>query len=559
MDYRMASARFLHVRKATWRPCCPAGNARFTKNLAIRALICCVTIAATAVPPALAVTPESPEVRAMIERGLAYLEKETNDELGGKALIALAFHKAGRPDSHPRIQEALTACQTMLDKTSQDAAIYSKAIATIFLMETGSDPALAMRYVGMMREHQKAHGGFSYIPYKTGDTSQTQYAALTFWELLNTGTSPDPKSVQDCLNWLIRTQDPSGVWGYQGQDPGNYELVKQESQPGLSMAAAGMGGVLILGNAVGLLQPPGQVEAEQQQSELPAALRRADEAQKKRAPTLPAGNVDRQRLLECVKRGQGWFDKNFSVDSNTEHKSYYLYSLERYKSFEEYIAGEINEEPEWYQQGYEFLKKNQKEDGSWNDRDGAPCSTAFAILFLLRSTQQTIKASLGEGTLVGGRGLPRDLSKVRLKGGKLVVESKPTEVDQLLGMLDDTDSDALDALLDDPAALRVDNVTPKDARRLQQVVRSGAPPARVLAVRALGRMRNLDYVPTLIYAMSDPDRRVVREARNSLRFVSRKFEGFGLSDNFEDAERDRVLVKWKDWYRTVRPNAPPLP
>lgn len=507
-----------------------------------------------------AVTPETPEVRELVERGLKFLEDETHSEVGGKALIALAFYKAGRPVDHPQIQAALQACRTRANEVANQTHIYSKAIATIFLMETGVDDSLAKRYAGMLAQHQKPHGGFGYLSAVTGDTSQTQYAALTYWELMNVGVSPDAKSVQDCLNWLIRTQDPGGAWGYQGVDPGSYDLKPQEDQVGRSMAAAGLGGVLILGNAVGLLQPPGAAEAADAEGDnTPAALRRADKQEDKRAPPLPAGSVSPDQLTACVQRGQGWFDKNLGVKSNTPHQGYYLYSLERYKSFEEYVNGNVLDEPGWYQQGFESLKSTQQEDGSWNDADGSQCATAFSILFLLRSTQQSIKASLGQGTLVGGRGLPRDLSKVRLEGGKLVVKSEPTEVDQLLGMLDDENGDALDALLDNPAALQVDNVTAKDARRLQQVVRSGGPQARVLAVRALGKMRNLDYVPTLLFAMTDPDARVVREARDALRFVSRRFEGFGLPDNFEPAERDTALVKWKSWYRSVRPNAPPLP
>jgi HEAT repeat protein len=180
---------------------------------------------------------------------------------------------------------------------------------------------------------------------------------------------------------------------------------------------------------------------------------------------------------------------------------------------------------------------------------------------LLRSTQKSIEASLGEGTLVGGRGLPRDLSKVKLRGGKLVVESKPTEVDNLLGLLDESGaaSESLDALLDDPAALKVADVGPDQARRLQQVVRTGPAGARILAVRALAKLRSMDYAPTLIFALTDPDKRVVREARDGLRSISRNFEGFGPPDNFDDAERDKSVERWKAWYAKVRPDAPPLP
>jgi hypothetical protein len=349
------------------------------------------------------------------------------------------------------------------------------------------------------------------------------------------------------------------VWGYQGTDPGvgSDELVEQGVKPGVSMAAAGMGGALILGNAIGLLKGGGSEPEQAAVEELPPALRRADLKGKKRAPVLPAGDVDKGRLAETLERGRGWFDKNFKVDV-PEYQTYYLYSVERYKSFEEYLSGEVIEEPEWYNAGFEFLKKAQQSDGSWNDTSGPACATAFATLFLLRSTQQTIKASLGEGTLVGGRGLPSDLSKVRVRGGKLVVQAQPTEVDQLLGMLDSSNSSGLDALLDDPAALRVTNVGPEQARRLQQIIRSGPPEGRLMAVRALSRLRSMDYAPTLIFALTDPDKRVVREARDGLRFVSRNFEGFGPPDNFEEPEQLQAVEKWKAWYRSVRPDAPAL-
>lgn len=515
--------------------------------------------------PTHAVTPESPEVLAAVDKGLKFLESvsEANDphlatDLGAKCLVGLAFHKRGLPDDHPRIQAAIEACRDSVEEEKRVSHLYSKGLAIIFLAEMNAEAhrELINTYAGMLRGHQMPEGGFTYTGYGSGDTSQTQYAALSYWEMLNNGMSPDAESVQRCVKWLMRTQDPSGVWGYQAIDPGSYKLVEQTNKPGVSMSAAGMGGALILGNALGLLKGGGSAATEQAAvEELPPALRRADLKNKKQAPTLPAGDVDRQQLTETLQRGRGWFDKNFKVQVS-EYQSYYLYSVERYKSFEEYLSGEVVEEPEWYNAGYEHLKETQAADGSWNDSAGPACATAFATLFLLRSTQQTIKASLGEGTLVGGRGLPTDLSKVKIRGGKLVVQSQPTEVDQLLDMLDDSKSGGLDSLLDDPAALRVTNVGPEQARRLQQIVRSGPPEGRLMAVRALSRLRSIDYAPTLIFALSDPDKRVVREARDGLRFVSRNFEGFGPPDNFEEPEQLQAVEKWKAWYASVRPDAP---
>ena len=102
-------------------------------------------------------------------------------------------------------------------------------------------------------------------------------------------------------------------------------------------------------------------------------------------------------------------------------------------------------------------------------------------------------------------------------------------------------------------------MTPEAARRLQQIVRSGAPQTRLARVRALAKARNLDFAPTLIFALTDPDHAVVREARDALRFLSRNFEGFGPPDNFDDNQRDQAIVRWKAWYAAMRPDAPPLP
>lgn len=507
-----------------------------------------------------AVTPESPEVLEVIDKGLKFLETQSHSEVGGKCLIALAFHKRGMSQGHPKIQEAIEACKQSIAEEKQRGYIYGKCIAIIFLTELDADAHrdLINSYVDQLKDHQKEHGGFGYQGIPTGDTSQTQYAALAYWQLLNHGISPDADSVQRCLNWIMRTRDPSGVWGYQGIDPGNFNLVEQPDKPGLSMSAAGMSGALILGNLVGILQPPNQQLATTVASELPSALKRVEQQKATRAPSLPSGPVDPQRLKETVAAGRGWFDKHFGFEVH-EYQSYYFYSVERVRSFQEYLDGNVVEEPEWYNDGFKRLKATQSADGSWADSSGQACATAFSVLFLLRSTQKSIAASLGEGTLVGGRGLPSDLSKLKLRGGKLIVDRKPTEVDNLLGMLDESDSNALDDLLDNPAALSVANVDPSDARRLQQVAKSGPAAARLLAVRALAELRSVEHAPTLIFALTDPDKRVVREARDGLRSISRNFEGYGPPDNFEETERQAALARWKAWYQTVRPNAAPLP
>jgi hypothetical protein len=276
------------------------------------------------------------------------------------------------------------------------------------------------------------------------------------------------------------------------------------------------------------------------------------------ATRLSGNGVDKQRLSEAIRIGQARFNQIADTIEGT-HPCYVLYSIERYKSFEELLTGTTLPEPEWYRQGYEFLKKTQQSQGSWQGDSGSSCSTAFAVLFLLRSTQKSIRENLGEGTLVGGRGLQADLSRMRLDGGRLVAQPKMAHVSDLLGMLEGSAPEALQQLLDNPDSLRANRADPENARQLQQIVKSGVPGARIISVRVLAQQRNLDHVPTLLYAMTDPDKRVVREARDGLRRISRRIDGFGLSDNYTDTQRYDVIDKWKRWYRRVRPDAPPLP
>lgn len=161
------------------------------------------------------------------------------------------------------------------------------------------------------------------------------------------------------------------------------------------------------------------------------------------------------------------------------------------------------EEPEWYNEGFKRLKETQSAEGSWSDSSGQACADGLLRTFFVAVDAEEHCRKLGRRNPLGGRGLPRDLSKVKLRGGRLVVDQKPTEVDQLLGMLDESNSSSLDDLLDNPAALDVHNVDAQDARRLQQVVKSGPAGARIMAVREecgeAPRYRLL--APTLIYAL----------------------------------------------------------
>ena len=90
---------------------------------------------------------------------------------------------------------------------------------------------------------------------------------------------------------------------------------------------------------------------------------------------------------------------------------------------------------------------------------------------------------------------------------------------------------------------------------MRRLVRAESFPIRMTAVKILSSSRELDNVPSLVYALSDPDLRIVRVARDGLRFISRKFGGFGLPDEPSREEREEAIEAWKKWYLTIRPEA----
>jgi hypothetical protein len=502
------------------------------------------------------VTPESPEVKKLVNSALAFLEKNGDERLGGKCLLGLAFLKAGRTN-HARVNEALAACRETMSANPPDAIldVYSNGLAIIFLCEQSSQTNRREIewYLSRLKARQKPHGGWGYHDYTTGDTSQTQYAALAYWEAHRRGFNIDGNSVENLADWIMRTQDPDGCWGYQAQLSTSAGLVPQtEKNP--SMLSAGMGIAYICADLFGATFGQLSAEPHDEESSLPAALRPAGGQPDGAARHIRPQRTDIGKLGASIGAGHRWMEKNYEINFSIK-VYYYLYGLERYKSFQETIEGTLDESPSWYNDGYKFLAGDQKEDGSWQGYCGAECDTAFATLFLLRWTKKSLRRGLGEGSLLSGRGLPANLTRAKMRNGQLIVEQVHTKVDELLSMIDEKDEAVLDELARDPSQLVVEQVDERSARRLQQLVRGGEPEVRLLAVRALGRSGNLDYVPSLLYALTDPDPRVVIEARNGLRFISRSFQGYGPPDEFTEQQRYDALDKWKNWYKSIRPAA----
>jgi hypothetical protein len=518
------------------------------------ALCAVVVLAQTAA--AWGVKPNSPEVKKLIANGVKYLETAEDGRLGAQALIAMTLLKAGEPASHPKVQATLKACQAQLAQPAENfrEEFYSVGMVVMFLCEL--DPveyAKEIRFfMSMVLDRQKDHGGWGYENQPTGDTSMTQYGVLAAWTAQQAGFPMPIEMTEKVANWLIRTQDPTGGWGYQGIDPGNFSLVAQ-TEVKLSLTTAALGSCLIAANLLGFID----MRSDADEADLPPALKLVVEQDNKNAGAANA-NVEIKRLRTATTSGAAWFRRNFKIDP-PGFTHYYLYALERYMSFVELVEGVRAEEPAWYNAGYQFLAKTQQENGSWASASGAPADTAFGVLFLLRSTRKAIEKtkSFGQGSLVGGRGLPSNTSKVKLRGGQLVAANQARAIEDVIKALGDADDEELGALTEAPVEITLSaDVGQRDSqlRNLRQVVRSGNPKARLAAVRTLGISREVSCVPLLIYALSDPDPQVAIAADRALRISSRRLDAEPLKLPLDENSRAAAQERWTKWYRKLYPD-----
>ncbi len=535
-----------------------------------------VLLAAAVPTTAGAATPESREVRQAVAKAVRFLESGRGDEsrLGGKALVALALFKNGAPAHHPKIAGAIQAIKQAvagLPKVEKDdngrplpAAnpgelppqpidIYSTGLCIILLCtvdpsQYGGEIQRLLDYLYSVQKDQGAWGYPTGGHAATCDTSMTQYGVLSTWEATQVGFRVPRECIEAAAVWLLKTQDPSGQYGYQGTVSDTFKPVPQKDMKH-SMTAAGMGSLYIAADLLGL------VEKARREGDLPPAVKEVKEAE----PGKPKSEIDPALVQAALARGNRWMGANLKVDWGP-WTHYYLYALERYYSFREEAEGNVEKEPRWYNEGVRYLLKTQAEDGTWKSQCGVVPDTAFGVLFLLRSTRKNIERAkaFGSGMLVGGKGLPKDTGSVVVREGRVVPTAILGSAEKLLAAMDDpNDPDyakAVEALSVLPPK-EAETLAAKHRQKLREMAGGPSAEARLAAVRALGGTRNLDNVPVLIYALGDPDAGIARAADEGLRRISRRYDERPLPDKLTQADRDAVIEKWKSWYRSVRPDA----
>lgn len=525
---------------------------------------------------------DSPKVVEMVDKGVRFLEGLSQADLtkgswGGEdyhiVLVAYAHFKARHDPDAPLVRAGVRKAQQTAASVSPrgpggipgstNKTIYQVSISILLLCEV--DAVKYEKEIVAMRDSllavQMPHGGFGYLGEPNGDTSQAQYVVLAMWTMDQKGIKVPEARVNAIHTWFQRVQDIGGAWPYRATDPGAGKPLARQGTQYMSMSTtlAGASSILIAGDYFLLWRerqrinpiPKGVPEAVFVEGEkpLPGKERRN------------AAQLKPDDILASVNRMANYRNKEGSKGSAWHY--YLTYSLERFESFYEFARNQSPPEPPWYNQAVDDLASRQAANGGWGVKDNAnsppPVATAFAILFLVRSTKQAIEESQ-QGTLAGGFGLPGDTTKIRVDGTQIKGEPVAGAVTDLLDMLEGDDADALEGkslpedmeLATEPKARRV------QIERLERLVRgSSSWQARRVAARLLGQSDEIKVVPSLIFALDDPDTVVRTFARDGLRFISRKFEGFGMEikpgKKQDYGELRKAQRLWREWYLTMDP------
>lgn len=513
-------------------------------------------------------TPESPEVKELVERGVDFLGRNTGNTTSEaeKALAAYAVIKsqicyAGAIDpNHPLIVEALGA---VLAKGTDDTTTGAYAMCVKLLFLSSLDPVAYRPQIDAISaeliSRQKANGGWGYEMQQTGDTSMSQMAVLTLWELEHHGVATPDAVWEKVVNWYMRTQDPGGGFGYQGREGTSGALVTQvEVRESLTAGAAGSLYISLDHMNGGSVQAlPTRPAAD----DVPPELReREGEGPAARGEIVI--NVDRAALQKSMDSVDTWIKDNVK-NIPQRYVYYFLYALERYHAFKDRAEG--NDDilgGDWYDTGVTYLRNMAgTRNTGWRAEHSAQVDTSFAILFLVRSSKLSIK--LGPQNLGGGQQLGRrgDVKSINDPNVQNAGRPRPLRggADEILKALENPDDratrDSAVAALTKLSITADDATLSKVAAQLRSATKDPSPEARAAALRALGRTRDLDNVPVLILALRDPEWLVAQQSHESLRFISRRLATAAVElpeggDELEDVVRD-----WKEWYLSVRPGA----
>ena len=485
-------------------------------------------------------------------RGVQFLRgKAGGSQVGETALIALALLKADVPPTDPTVSACIQKLRSRFVSNGYNPErgggqdVYEAAVVALALSNLDAEAKRGelASVAAYLLSQQNANGSWDYRGRPFGDTSISQYAVLGLWECENGGADVPPQTWDRAASWFLSSQNSStGSWNYHRDEADRYPET-------LSMTAAGVGSLLICNRQLARFRSGGETG-----SPLLAPLTQ-ENTPSRYEPKLSAVRID-----QAAKQGMAWLGSRFTTASSAvigPSVYYGLYGIERIGALADRdTLGRVN----WFDQGRQFIASTQKGDGSWDSSHGDVCNTAWAVLFITKSTAKTIRRvdvkRLGAGTLLGGRFLPKDLTNLTVAGGRVVSRPMNGAVEGMLAALEDPRAEGADAALAG-LVLRYRGEGPKvllpHKDRFRKLLTDRDPGLRKVAAWALARTAELDVVPLLIAALNDADDSVVRVARDGLQLLSRKISDLGPPSNATPEQRKDAAKRWTDWYSSVRP------
>jgi hypothetical protein len=308
-----------------------------------------------------------------VEQLLRNVLKQPLDSTYAVSLRAMALASLD-PIKH---QQSLAACaQFLVDTQAENGQWgYGKPLASLPSSFRPADKPPIARIDPKLPQIEIRRGKSAAD--KTGDNSNSQYAALGLRACLSGLVVAPPETLRAALRWWQECQNADGGWGY--DDPRLGKLAPDPEKSWGAMTAGAVGALAIY------------------------------------AYTLDRVWVE-AKTPDSIPRGTAWLAKNLAFDRHPQQPAnvfhyYWIYAVER--------AGRLLETEtfgakEWYPEGAHYLLARQQPSGAWTPEawtvppalaglfkkedliPGAVTETCFAILFLRRATRRlddTIKSA----------------------------------------------------------------------------------------------------------------------------------------------------------------------
>lgn len=504
------------------------------------------------------------QFEAAISKGRAYLRGvvHTEGDRGRRGLGTLALLKSGEKPDTPHMQMLIEKLRGEVADVIRDTGnehTYTVGIYLMALVAAGESKYISEIEIlaNHLIESQNPNGSWDYVNQKTGDTSQSQYVLLGLWEAKNAGVDVPDQVWDNALLWHIKTQQKDGGFNYRPTDTNGTGTH--------TMTTAALGSLLICN-----LQLPHLAVLQKR--------KKGSGGYDLLIPVPKPGEkkvefkVTSEMSQESLVRAQAWLTRNMTLTNPTTKFYYYYYALERYAALLSTVTktkqNRIGNQ-DWHSAGGNILVREQKSNGAWSKDYTEIVDTAFALMFLGRTTEkrlETIKfKQLGAGQMVGGRGIPTSDAPSADTLGKQSSryrDAYKTDFEDLLKAFDDPDKFQVDeGVVAKAETLPPDKLIKQfrgNLQKLRLMCRDERPEARRLALWALARSRDYRVIPVLVYGLADPDDDVYADARECLRYISRRMDAFGLPPERPDREAlAEGMERAMDWFHEFHVDVEP--